>query len=162
VLDQQPENEEAMSAIAMLYLNQKKLDEAQVWYQKLTVVNPDNKQAFRTLGVIAWTRGHQAVTEARAKLGMRPEDPGPIKDPAARQALREKYLSGVQEGIENLNRAVEIEAEYDDAMSDLNLLYREKADLENSAAEYREDIAKADEWMQKALGIRKEKASRRP
>lgn len=160
VLDQQPENQQAMESIALLYFNQKKLDDAQVWYEKLTVVNSDSKVAFYTLAVIAWTRSSQAVAEARTKMGMKAEDPGPLKDAAVRQTLRAKYLAVLQEGIDHLNRAVEIEAEYDDAMAYLNLVYREKADLENTPEEYQEDIAKADEWRQKALEIKKEKPGR--
>jgi tetratricopeptide (TPR) repeat protein len=158
VLDQQPENQQAMESIASLYFNRKKLDEAQVWYEKLTVANPDHKVAFYTLGVIAWTRSFQTVTEARTKFGMKPEDPGPLKDAAMRQALRTKYFPVLQEGIEHLNRAIEIDAEYDDAMAYLNLLYRQEADLENAPEEYLADIAKADGWVQKALDARKEKA----
>jgi antirestriction protein len=67
-------------------------------------------------------------------------------------------LPVLQEGVDRLNRAIEIEAEYDDAMAYLNLLYRQEADLENTPEEYREDIAKADGWVQKALDVRKEKA----
>jgi tetratricopeptide (TPR) repeat protein len=158
VLDQQPENQQAMQSIASLYFNQKKLDDAQVWYEKLTAVNPDNKVAFYTLGVIAWTRIYPTVAEARTKMGMKPDDPGPLKDAAVRQTLRARYLPVLQEGVDRLNRAIEIEAEYDDAMAYLNLLYRQEADLENTPEEYREDIAKADGWVQKALDVRKEKA----
>ena len=162
VLDQQPENQQAIESIASLYFHRKNLDDAQIWYEKLAVVNPDSKVAFYTLGVIAWTRSYQASTEARTKMGMKPDEPGPLKDAAVRQTLRGRYLPVVQDGIDHLNRAIEIEAEYDDAMSYLNLLYRQKADLEDRPEDYRDDIAKADEWVQKSLDVRKEKAGRRP
>jgi hypothetical protein len=55
-----------------------------------------------------------------------------------------------------LNRAVEINPNYDDAMQYLNLNYRRKADLDcgNDAAR-KADLAQADEWVQKATGARK-------
>jgi len=55
-----------------------------------------------------------------------------------------------------LNRAVEINPQYDDAMQYLNLDYRRKADLEcgNDAAR-KADLAQADAWVQKATGARK-------
>jgi tetratricopeptide (TPR) repeat protein len=158
VLDQQPENQLAIGSIASLFFNQKKLDDAQVWYEKLIVVNPDNKEAFYTLGVIAWTRSFPARAEARSKIGMKPEDPGPLKDASVREALRAKDLPIVQDGIDHLKRAIEIDGDYDDAMAYLNLLYREKADLDNTPQEYLEDTAKADEWVQKSLEARKNKA----
>ena len=157
---QQPGNEQAMTSIALLYFNQGKLDEAKVWYDKLTVLSPENKEAFYTLGVIAWTRGGRARRAVRARLGMKPEDPGPLRDAEVRQSLRADYLPVVREGIDDLETALQLDGEYDDAMSYLNLLYRVKADLENLPEEYRADIAMADEWVRKSLQIRKSKAGR--
>ena len=37
------------------------------------------------------------------------------------------------EGITNLQKAIELKPDYDDAMAYLNLLYRQKADMETSA-----------------------------
>ena len=60
------------------------------------------------------------------------------------------------EGIQYLQKAIDINPNYDDAMSYMNLTYRRKADLEcgNDAAR-KDDLAKADEWVQKATGARK-------
>jgi len=160
VLEQQPENEVAIADIALIYLNRKRLDEATVWYEKLTVVNPDNKAAFYTLAVIAWQRTQQPVVEARSKLGMQPDEPGPLKDAEVRQVLRVKYLGVVQEGIDNAGKALAIDPEYDDAMAYLNLLYRVKADLEDAAGECLTDLATADEWMRRCQEIRKSKTRR--
>ena len=38
----------------------------------------------------------------------------------------------IDEGIKNLDKALQIDPEYDDAMAYENLLYRQKADLEDS------------------------------
>jgi tetratricopeptide (TPR) repeat protein len=162
VLDEQADNEVALASMASLYLNQKKLDEAKTWYEKLAAMNPQNKEAFYTLGVIAWTRAFKPRVDARAKLGMKADEPGPLKDAEVRQALRAKSLPIVQEGIDDLNKALEIDPEYDDAMAYMNLLYREKADLENSSEDYKADIVKADDWMLKVVEARKSKASRQP
>jgi len=161
VLEQEPDNELAMASLASLCFNQKKLDEATTWYQKLISVKPDNKEAFYTLGVIAWTRCFEPLQKAREDLGMRPDDPGPITDDAVRRELRVNYLPVVEEGIENLDKALALDAEHDDAMAYLNLLYRAKAALEDSPQGYRDDMAKADEWFQKVLKIRKAKAERK-
>jgi hypothetical protein len=47
-------------------------------------------------------------------------------------------------------------------MAYLNLLYRAKAELEDSPQGYRDDVAKADTWIQKTLDTRKAKAERTP
>lgn len=56
VLKDDPKNQTAVASIASLYFNQKKLDDAKDWYGRLTVLNPRNKEALYTLGVIAWTK----------------------------------------------------------------------------------------------------------
>ncbi|MCL5744531.1 MAG: tetratricopeptide repeat protein [Acidobacteria bacterium] len=162
VLEQDPKNEVAIASIASLYFNQKKLEDARQWYEKLTQVNPQNKEAFYTLGVIAWTKAFQPRMEARAKMGMKPEDPGPLKDKKVREELAAKNLQVVDDGIKNLDKALQIDQEYDDAMAYLNLLYREKADLEETTDAYKKDTEMADNFVQKALQTKKIKAERKP
>jgi tetratricopeptide (TPR) repeat protein len=162
VLEQDPNNTVAMSSIAKLFFDQNKLDESREWYLKLVDVDSQNKEAHYTVGVIAWTRSFQPRMEVRAKLGMNPEDPRPIKDKRAREQLREKILPIIEEGMEHLNAALEIDNEYDDAMVYLNLLYRDRADLAETAAEYRKDGDIADDWVQKAMETRQLKADRTP
>ena len=162
VLDQNPKNELAIAYIALLYFNEKKLDEAKKWYEKLVEVNPKSKEAYYTLGVIAWTKTFAPRMEVRAKLSMKPEDPGPIKDKKAREELAARNLPIADEGLKDLQAALQIDPEYDDAMAYMNLLLREKADLEESPAAYKKDTEEADNWVQKSLETRKIKAERKP
>jgi Tfp pilus assembly protein PilF len=155
VLQQDPKNTTALASIASLFFNQKKLDEAKDWYLKLIAVDPNNKEAYYTLGVIAWTKVFQVRMEARAKLSMKPEDPGPLKDKKVREAVAEKNLPIVEDGIKNLSKALEIDPKYDDAMAYLNLLYRERADLAETSELYKKDIESADQWVQKTLETKK-------
>jgi tetratricopeptide (TPR) repeat protein len=161
VLNLDPEHEVALSSIASLYYRQKKYDDAQEWFEKLTSLDSDNKEAWYTLGVIAWNRFYPAQQAARIKARMKPEDPGPLPDAAARQELRQRYAAIVAAGIENLDKALSIDPEYDDAMAYINLLTRERADWLDSADDYRKDIATANAWVQKALETKKRKAERR-
>jgi tetratricopeptide (TPR) repeat protein len=172
VLKQDPKNTVAITSIASLYYQEasglrgddrlKKLDQAREWYQKLIPLDPKNKDAYYTLGVIDWAKWYPAFGAARAELGMKPEEPGPLKDKKLRDKLRAEYLPIIDDGINNLNKALEIDNEYDDAMAYLNLLHREKADLAESPAEYTKEISDADMWLQKALDTKKMKASRAP
>jgi len=162
VLEQDPKNTNALASIALLYFNRKELDVAEQWYRKLTVANPKYKEAFYTLGVIAWTKTFQPRMEARAKLGMKPEDPGPIKDKKVREALKAKNTPVIEEGIQSLDTALKLDPEYDDAMAYLNLLYRERADLSESVDGYKKDTDTADNWVQKTLETKKIKAARTP
>jgi hypothetical protein len=125
-------------------------------------VDPKNKEAYYSLGVIAWAKWYPALMTSRAKLSMKPEDPGPIKDKKVKEELKTTYAATIEEGIQNLQKALDIDKEYDDAMAYMNLLIRERADLAEDKAAYEKDVAVADSWVQKALDTKKLKASRTP
>jgi len=160
VLEMDPSNSVALASIANLYFHQKKFDESEEWFRKLIAAHPDNKEAYYTLGVIAWTRSFQKRMAARAELGMRPEDPGPLKDKKVREKIKSENLALIEEGIKNLQRAVELDPEYDDAMAYLNLLYRERADLQDTKEAYDKDVEAADNWVDKTMATKRIKAAR--
>lgn len=160
VLEQNPKETVAIASIASMYFNQKKLDEAKEWYTKLLNVDPNDKTAYYTIGVIAWTKTFPRRMEARAKLSMKPEDPGPLKDKKVRADIKEKNLATVEEGMKNLQKAIDVDKEYDDAMVYLNLLYRERADLADTSEDYKKDIASADSWVDRTLETKKIKTER--
>jgi tetratricopeptide (TPR) repeat protein len=171
VLEQDPNNALAIESMASLNYNEaqgiqdlqqklKKLDEARVWYERLAKVDPNRKEAFYSLGVITWAKWYPALQSARVKLGMKPDDKGPLKDPKVRQQLKEEWGAKIEEGIKYLERALQIDPEYDDAMAYMNLLIRERADLADTPEQYEADIKVADNWVQKALETKKLKAER--
>ena len=61
-----------------------------------------------------------------------------------------------------MRKAIEVDNEYDDAMAYLNLLLRVKSDIANSPAEAKELSKEADDWVTKALEVKKIKAARQP
>lgn len=160
VLEKDPSNSVALASIASLYFHQKKFNESEEWFKKLIAAHPDNKEAYYTLGVIAWTRTFQKRMTARAEMGMKPEDPGPLKDRKVREKLRAENLPIIEEGLKYLQKAVELDPEYDDAMAYLNLLYRERADLQDTKEAYEKDTQTADNWVDKTLATKKAKAAR--
>jgi TonB family protein len=159
VLDLDHSNVVALASMASLFLNQRKWDDALQWYEKLVAVEPNNADAYYSMGFIAWSKWYPAYGKARADLGMRQEEPGPIKDAAVRADLTARYGPVIDSGLRALEKALEINPQYDDAMAYMNLLIRERADLRDSAEEYQRDTAIADEWVQKALATKKAKAS---
>ncbi|HLK64868.1 MAG TPA: tetratricopeptide repeat protein [Bryobacteraceae bacterium] len=161
VLEKNPTDKVAIASIASLYLNQSKWDEAKQWYEKLIAVSPDNADAYYSLGFIAWSQWYPELGKAKAALGMKQEDPGPIKDKKVKEELREKYLPIVDAGLAALDKALAIKPDYDDAMAYENLLVREKADLANSKEEYEQQIKVADDWFNKTVATRKDKAEKK-
>ena len=161
VLDQDPKNTVALASIASLYLNQKKWDEAEQWYNKLVSVDPKNADAYYSLGFVAWSKWYPAYGTARANLGMKQEDPGPIKDKKVREELKAKWGPVIDNGLKSLDMALQINPEYDDAMAYENLLIRERADLADTKEEYASQIKIADDWVAKALATKKIKAEKK-
>lgn len=157
VLDKDKDNKLAVESLGSLAFNQKKFDEAMNWYRKLVDLDPKKKEAYYNMAVIDWTRAFQADAEVRAKVGMKPEEPGPIKDKKAREDLRAKSEAVIKEGVDMVQKALAIDPNYDDAMGYLSLLYRQQADIADSAEEGRKLTAQADEWMNKTLELKKKK-----
>jgi tetratricopeptide (TPR) repeat protein len=171
VLEEDPKNATALASLASLAYNQAgslpldeklaKYDEAAEWYKKLIEVDPQNKEAYYSMGVIDWGKWYPALMTAKANLRMKPEE-GPIKDKKVREELKAKYGAIIDDGIANMNKALEIDKEYDDAMAYMNLLVREKADLAETKQDYDQQIQIADGWVQKSLDTKKAKAARQP
>ncbi|PWU03628.1 MAG: hypothetical protein C5B51_18535 [Terriglobia bacterium] len=161
VLEQDPKNTVAIASIASLYLNQKKWDDAQQWYEKLIAVDPNNADAYYSMGFIAWSKWYPIYGMARADLGMKQDDPGPLKDKKVKAELKEKYLPVINAGLQALDKTLQINPEYEDAMSYKNLLIRERADLVDTKDEYEKEVKEADSWVQKALETKKVKAERK-
>jgi hypothetical protein len=62
-----------------------------------------------------------------------------------------------------LNKAIQLRPDYDDAMAYLNLMYREKADVEcDDLAARQEDLKTADHWVDQTLSTKKAKAEKQP
>ena len=168
VLRLDPNDATALASLAALAYKQaqgmqdpeqklRKLDEAYDWYEKVAFADPQNKEAHYSRGVIVWVKWYAAWMKARTDLGMKPEDPGPLPDAAVRGRLSAQYSSLLDQGMMNLNKALEIDPDYDDAMAYMNLLIRERADLRDTQEEYQRDVKTADRWVQKALEARKKK-----
>lgn len=173
VLAQDPNDKTALSSLASLNYNEaqslsgdqkiQKFDEAATWYKKLIQVEPSNKEAYYSLGVIAWAKWYPALMTARTDLGIKPEDEsGPIQDKKVKAELEQQYGQIVQQGLDDLGKALKIDPQYDDAMLYMNLLVRERANLADSQQQFNQEIETANNWQQKALDVRKEKAEKQP
>src|SRR5277367_5033609 len=72
------------------------------------------------------------------------------------QNLVQQNTAIVNEGLQYLQKALDIRPNYDDAMAYMNLMYRQKANLECGNEQARkEDLDQAGQWRDKAMGTRK-------
>jgi tetratricopeptide (TPR) repeat protein len=152
--------------IAYLYLNMKKFDDAKKYYRMAGDLDPNDPEPYYSVGVIDWTACYQPRMEERAKLGMKPDENLNPKNKDQKKAcdeLKLKNMPAIQEGIDSLNKAIQLRPDYDDAMAYLNLMYREKADVEcDDLNQRQEDLKTADSWVDKTLATKKAKAEKQP
>jgi len=159
VLQQDPKNVNSIKGIAYLYLQMKKFEDAKSYYRKAIELDPNDPEAYYSVGVIDWTQAYQPRMEERAKMGLRPDEP--LKDKKLCAKLRGDSENIIQDGLDNLNKALQLRQDYDDAMAYMNLLYREKADRECDQPDQRSaDLKTADEWVDKTMAAKKAKAEK--
>jgi tetratricopeptide (TPR) repeat protein len=163
VLDVRPGRDQQVSSlkgIASLYLNMHKLDLAKEYQQRVTALDGNDPEAFYSIAVIDWTQAYQPDMEERAKLGLRADDAVENKKVCA--ALRARNVELIEDGLNNLNKALQLRPDYDDAMAYVNLLYRQKADTECDPAASVGDLKTAQDWVDKTMAAKKVKAERQP
>ena len=129
-----PADIEAVRSIATLYAKQGNFQESLNWYEKITLLDARNPEAFYTYGVVCY--------EKVAK--------NPPQDVAER-------LQIIERGKGALSRAIQMRSEYFEAMVYLQLLYRQQAPLETDPAKQQQLIAEADRIRNDAIAIVKKK-----
>jgi len=162
VLAVDPNNMLAVSSMAALYFNMKEFDKAEEWHRRRidlaiakTPVDPTAADSYYTIGVIKWTESYQPRMDARAEMGMQPNEPGPLKNAQQRQELAKTTVPVIDSGLDALNKALGVNPDYADAMIYLNLLERERADFADSKEEYEAHTAEANQWVDKALATKR-------
>ncbi|MGH9364211.1 MAG: tetratricopeptide repeat protein [Thermoanaerobaculia bacterium] len=132
MLKANPKDSKAMSSIAQMYFKKGDFDTAVVWLKKRLEVEGNNPEVYYLIGVQAWDRSYNfpgLAPETRAKI--------------------------VEEGLQSLNKAIEIKPEYFAAITYVNLLYREKAKMETDPARKKEFTETADKYLAQALELQK-------
>lgn len=169
VLSIEPNNLNAIDGIgSLLYnmagtppVNVDGFDEAKQYHEKHIQIKPDDPEPYYWVGVIDWTLAFRANNEARLayntkniKKQVKDADPLPA---AIRPDYATKYGATVDEGITDLQKAISLRPDYDDAMAYLNLLYRRKADMVDSADERDKLEKQADDLVEKVKEIKQKK-----
>jgi hypothetical protein len=94
--------------------------------------------------------------EKNIRKQVKDTDPLPA---AIRSDYLSKYGSLIDEGITDLQKAISLRPDYDDAMAYLNLLYRRKADTVESADERASLQKQADDLVDKVKEVKQRRAS---
>jgi tetratricopeptide (TPR) repeat protein len=138
--------------------------ESKSYHQKHIELKPQDLEPYYFAGVIDWALAFRGNTKLRQEFnqsvggeGLKDVDPMPE---VLRQEYVRQYGATIDEGIDFLNRALELKPDYDDAMAYLNLLYRRKADTVDVPSEREHLTEMADDLLDKVKDIKQEKAKR--
>lgn len=147
----------AAKGIGYLYLQMKEFDKAKESYRRAVTIDPSDPEPYYSIGVIDWTQTYQPRMETRAKLGLGPDRPL-IRFPECFD-VRSANQDLVADGIDSLSKALQLRPDYDDAMAYMNLMYRERADIEcGDARANQADLRTADKWVDLTMAAKKAKA----
>jgi tetratricopeptide (TPR) repeat protein len=172
ILESQPDNLSAIDGLGSILFNMgstpfdpKEIEESKTYHEKHIQLKGDDPEPYYWVGVIDWTLPFRANRDMReeynksAKKQIKENDPLP---PALASQFTQKYGDTVNEGIASLQKAIAINPDYDDAMAYLNLLYRQKADMETTADARNADLQQADALVDKVKAVKQKKANVQP
>lgn len=170
ILGSNPDNLSAVDGIGSILFQMagtpydpKLFEESKTYHQKHIQLKPEDPEPYYWIGVIDWTLAFRANGELRKdynekniKKQVKDTDPLPA---AIRADYLSKYGSLIDEGISDLQKAISLRPDYDDAMAYLNLLYRRKADTVTSADERASLQKQADDLVDKVKEVKQKRAS---
>ncbi len=169
VLEKDPNNLSAIDGIGSILFqmsgqpfNPQKFQESKTYHQKHIDLKPTDPEPYYWIGVIDWTLAFRGNAEMRTDYNkdhinkqIKESDPLPA---VVRTQFVSKYGQLVDEGIASLQKAIQLRPDYDDAMAYLNLLYRRKADMVESAEERASYQKQADDLVEKVKEIKQKRA----
>ena len=139
VLKHDSGNVSAVAGLAGIYQNTNDFKKAHEYYGKYAALDSSNPTPYYAIGSLDWIIVYDK------------NNPPPP----------EEQVRLVDEGLANLDKALALNPDYEDAMTYKNLLYREKARLTSSDDDKKKLTAMADEWFNKALETRKKIAEKK-
>jgi tetratricopeptide (TPR) repeat protein len=157
VLTKDPNDLTALRQMASINRNIKRFEPAKEYEKKVIALDPNDAEAYYTIGVVDWMQAYKNMVSILAADGLTDDANGNVKkSKEACQKMKDQNTDLVADGLQNLHKAVDINPTYDEAMSYLNLTNRIKAQMEcGDDAARKADLAEADDWNNKALGARK-------
>lgn len=161
VLKMDPRNTTAIASIAQIYYNMKKFDLAKQYNQDRIKLEPNNPEPYYWIGVLDWGICFPRAQTLRKdhNLDMAKDAAHPNQLPVIPEKLRKDLAEQngplVEEGLSALKKAIELKPNDADSMVYLNLMYRQKAEIDSDDATRTADLKQAETWVDKALAARK-------
>ena len=172
ILQDNPDNLAAIDGVGSILFNMGtspfdvgKLNESKSYHEKHIQLKSDDPEPYYWVGVIDWSLAYRANKDMRdaynktSKKPLKETDPMP---PALAKQFSDKYGSIVDDGVTNLQKAISLRTDYDDAMAYLNLVYRQKADMETAPSARDADLQEADNLVERVKAIKQKKSNIAP
>lgn len=155
-LEKKPGDKVSLQQLASIYRNIKKYPEAKQYELQVIQADPKDAEAHYTIGFVDWVESYDNARKALAADGLTDNGEGNVKMSKGTCAqLKQQNTALVNDGLDHLQQAVQINPDYSDAYSYLNLVYRRKADVDcGNAAAVAEDVAQAKKASEAVLGAR--------
>jgi len=143
VLMRDPNNVNAIAGLASIYQSLGQEDTSNLrkshdFYMKYASLESNNPVPYYAIGSLDWL------------MVFDKNNPDSTED----------QLKTIDEGLQNLDKALALNPDYDDAMTYKNLLYRQKAERAANEDEKKKYTEMADEWFNKGLETRKKNAAK--
>ena len=142
IVQAEPNNTNAMLGIASLYSQLKEGDKSKEWCRKIQQVEPNNAESLYRIAVIDYD-------DSVANTGLQGENVEFLTTD-----VKEHTGKDIDEGLEAIDKALQIKPDYFDAMEYQNLLWREKAKFEKDKVKKADLIRQADMVALKALQMK--------
>jgi tetratricopeptide (TPR) repeat protein len=163
VLKTDPGNTTALASIGQIYYGMKDFDKAKEYQRKRLQVEPNNPEPYYWIGVIDWALAQKNDSDIRKDLKLTTPDKNgwyPRLPEKARASLVDQNSKLVTEGLDVLKKALDLKPNDFNTMEYINLMFRQKADLEADNSARVDDLKSADNWQQKGLQVQKENAAK--
>jgi tetratricopeptide (TPR) repeat protein len=141
--------------------NEKGFEESKTYHQRHIQIKPDDPEPYYWIGVIDWNEAYHTNLEMRLdynknniKKQIHEDQPLPA---SVRTEYAAKFGPLVDEGIVDLQKAISLKPDYDDAMAYLSLLYRRKADMVESSDERASLQKQAEDLLDKIKEIKQKR-----
>ena len=172
ILQQNPDNLPAIDGIGSILFNmagspfdEAKMNESKSYHEKHIQLQAGDPEPYYWVGVIDWSlayRGNKDMREAYNRTSKKPIKETDAMPPALAKQFAEKYGSIIDDGVTQLQKAITLKSDYDDAMAYLNLVYRQKADMETMPSARDADLQEADNLVERVKAIKQKKANLTP
>jgi tetratricopeptide (TPR) repeat protein len=152
-----PGDKVSLQQLASIYRNIKKYKEAKDYELQVIQVDPKDAEAHYTIGFVDWVESYDNARKALAADGKTDDGNGNVKmSKDTCNTLKQQNTELVNDGLDHLKQAIQINPNYDEAFQYLNLVYRRQADiLCGDPAAVKQAVANAEKASEDAMGARK-------